>query len=553
MQRSSSSSSSIESPWTVALPCTPKGSNAKEHTREEWETLRPRFTELYLSERRRLSDVSRILREDYGFHATDKQYKDRIRKWGLKKNFKDEEKRKALSAGLSTARSGDQGIPHRRLKRFAKEQKLVYVQGNALELRLPPQPTVEYGMVLEFPRYLFDTSLDSNAQTLYEAFAAIDRLAVARMPLLSFEVIGVSDTCVRYGLRRVERKAMPGVSFEMMPSGQDPTGREVGMGIRYCASVSTVLSRVQAGREEHPTHRALFHAISHSIYKACQYIFSPGSNPHNQHLYQAHRTVYTPAKNPYNDVPIPLGKSPEVRCLHYNATAQTAQNLFLRVMAQASLASCVLAVSEVTDAEMFSIPHIGSGIRTAVSQERDVVITLHQPVNIAMHLIRRGNLFAAALQFRPGHEGASIFMEGRMELEREKSPTLVAVVTGGPSSQQAWGPELPPATPRPPQNNGPTLTDDDAVEAEFENISQRAAIRTAFKYEPGRGAQFCTGQVKDFALVSRPMSAVEAQSEVGRTMEELVREGSLLDRKEPWKRGKLLQYYGHELCQGSAA
>ena len=61
--------------------------NSKDHTAEEWEGIRPRFTELYLSKGMRLADVSQILRDHHGFHATDKQYKDRIRKWKIRKNF----------------------------------------------------------------------------------------------------------------------------------------------------------------------------------------------------------------------------------------------------------------------------------------------------------------------------------------------------------------------------------------------------------------------------------------------------------------------------------
>src|SRR5687768_4349071 len=100
--------------------------NPKEHTPAEWEELRPRFTELYLHERKRLADVSRILREERGFHATDKQYKDRIRKWGVRKNFKDGEKREALITGIDT-QNGDHvaidgvAIPRHRLKRFARD------------------------------------------------------------------------------------------------------------------------------------------------------------------------------------------------------------------------------------------------------------------------------------------------------------------------------------------------------------------------------------------------------------------------------------------------
>jgi hypothetical protein len=53
---------------------------------QDWEDIREVFTQLY--EGRTLKDVERILRLEYGFRATDRMYKKRIKDWGLHKNCK---------------------------------------------------------------------------------------------------------------------------------------------------------------------------------------------------------------------------------------------------------------------------------------------------------------------------------------------------------------------------------------------------------------------------------------------------------------------------------
>lgn len=505
-------------------------SNLKEHAPEEWEALRPRFTELYLSERRRLADVSRILRDERGFCATDKQYKDRIRKWGLKKNFKNQEKREALAYGVGS-QCGEQianegtVIPRHRLKRFARDAKLLYVQRVVAGATLPAEPELSYDLVLDLSRSLFDQELDNDPRTLHSAFAAIDRLTKQRSPVLAFEVMGVSDTVVRYGLRRLERKTIPGLAMEMIYPPAKQTEMKQGLGVRFCGSLSALLPTYKAS-EEDEYHKALYNTFNMGLYKACQYVYCPGSNPNGQHLYKERRTVYRPYINPFDLLPIKPGQAPEVRCPQFNPSALAAQALYLRAMAHSLLASGVRGAPTIADAEMFSSPLLGSGYRVAISPRKDYVLTIKAPFNVAMHFIKRGDLVAGAIQFCPGHEGIPLFMEGQMEVEGANITRMLTAMRGSQPDVRSLAPETS-STPE------PFLTDDDAVETEFIDASYRAALQAVMprpQDNPG-----------EFALVSRPMTAAEETSGPGRLLSRLSAEASIVDRAEPWKQARKAQ------------
>lgn len=54
---------------------------------EEWERVRLAIRQLYIDEKKTLSEVSDILGTNYNFHASPKQYKNRFKQWGLWKNL----------------------------------------------------------------------------------------------------------------------------------------------------------------------------------------------------------------------------------------------------------------------------------------------------------------------------------------------------------------------------------------------------------------------------------------------------------------------------------
>ncbi|KAG4433124.1 hypothetical protein IFR05_011391 [Cadophora sp. M221] len=68
----------------------------RNHTHTDWELHRERFIHLYMEEDRQLPEVKAIMESQYGFSATDRQYKRRIAAWGLEKNIKDGDMRVML-------------------------------------------------------------------------------------------------------------------------------------------------------------------------------------------------------------------------------------------------------------------------------------------------------------------------------------------------------------------------------------------------------------------------------------------------------------------------
>ncbi|KAF7508309.1 hypothetical protein GJ744_009454 [Endocarpon pusillum] len=57
----------------------------------EWERHRSLITSLYTTEHKPLKEVISILKDQHGFIATPRQYKERIKAWNLRKNLKSEE------------------------------------------------------------------------------------------------------------------------------------------------------------------------------------------------------------------------------------------------------------------------------------------------------------------------------------------------------------------------------------------------------------------------------------------------------------------------------
>ncbi|KAK3317678.1 hypothetical protein B0T19DRAFT_446631 [Cercophora scortea] len=58
---------------------------------DEWDEFRQTIQELYQSKNMSLKDVMRTMEDKYGFRATQRMYKTRIKSWGLDKNFKESE------------------------------------------------------------------------------------------------------------------------------------------------------------------------------------------------------------------------------------------------------------------------------------------------------------------------------------------------------------------------------------------------------------------------------------------------------------------------------
>ncbi|KAK8041749.1 hypothetical protein PG993_006272 [Apiospora rasikravindrae] len=66
-------------------------------TDADWTKHRETITRLYWDENKPLKEVSSIMREQHGFHATDRMFKMRFSAWGLQKNLKKQDLQKIAS------------------------------------------------------------------------------------------------------------------------------------------------------------------------------------------------------------------------------------------------------------------------------------------------------------------------------------------------------------------------------------------------------------------------------------------------------------------------
>ncbi|SPJ78030.1 uncharacterized protein FTOL_06419 [Fusarium torulosum] len=57
----------------------------KEHTEDEWESMRDVIRKLYIKDNRKLNETMAILQARYGFAATEQMFKKRLKKWNLRK------------------------------------------------------------------------------------------------------------------------------------------------------------------------------------------------------------------------------------------------------------------------------------------------------------------------------------------------------------------------------------------------------------------------------------------------------------------------------------
>ncbi|KAF1955045.1 hypothetical protein CC80DRAFT_475126 [Byssothecium circinans] len=73
---------------------------------DRWETLKPVIEQLYLYEKRKVSDVVVLMRNDHGFDAGENQYKYHFKKWKWKRNIPSQKKASIATQLESRAQAG---------------------------------------------------------------------------------------------------------------------------------------------------------------------------------------------------------------------------------------------------------------------------------------------------------------------------------------------------------------------------------------------------------------------------------------------------------------
>lgn len=71
------------------------------HQPEEWEAMRPIIRQLYIDDKKTLTEVSKALEVSYNFRATPKQYKNRFKQWGYWKNLSTRDANRLIQMKVS--------------------------------------------------------------------------------------------------------------------------------------------------------------------------------------------------------------------------------------------------------------------------------------------------------------------------------------------------------------------------------------------------------------------------------------------------------------------
>ncbi|KAL4943822.1 hypothetical protein BDV06DRAFT_189052 [Aspergillus oleicola] len=120
------SSFSTPTPASSSEPATPR--LFKPRRSEDWKKFRDVIEQLYRNDQLKLKDVKRIMEQEHGFVATEKQYKDRLAAWGVRKNIKAKEinimirkqEQRAARGKQTVFRVAGHRVDRKRITRFVR-------------------------------------------------------------------------------------------------------------------------------------------------------------------------------------------------------------------------------------------------------------------------------------------------------------------------------------------------------------------------------------------------------------------------------------------------
>ncbi|KAH8820628.1 Clr5 domain-containing protein [Xylogone sp. PMI_703] len=103
----------------------------REHSATQWESMRGIIKQLYLDGKQPLPKVMAILRNEYGFNATARMYRQRLKSWGFRKNCSIQDVQRLVGYRLKMNSSKRKNTPEEdtMLEEIAEQQKiLTYVK-----------------------------------------------------------------------------------------------------------------------------------------------------------------------------------------------------------------------------------------------------------------------------------------------------------------------------------------------------------------------------------------------------------------------------------------
>ncbi|KAJ5183726.1 hypothetical protein N7492_001342 [Penicillium capsulatum] len=115
-------------PFPSTLSPQPPSNVFRPRRSDDWHKYRETIESLYRDPRLKLRNVKSIMEEEHNFYASEKQYKDRLAAWNIRKNIKAKEvhlmirkKKKRAAKGKQTAfRVNGQDVDPKRIARFVR-------------------------------------------------------------------------------------------------------------------------------------------------------------------------------------------------------------------------------------------------------------------------------------------------------------------------------------------------------------------------------------------------------------------------------------------------
>ena len=120
---------------------------------EDWQQYRSVIESLYRNDQLKLRDVKRYMEQTYNFVASEKQYKDRLAAWNVRKNVKakqvhymlHKQRKRAAQGKLTAFRVSGQEVDAKRIARFVRRYGASW---DSIDNEEAPEPSMHICIIL---------------------------------------------------------------------------------------------------------------------------------------------------------------------------------------------------------------------------------------------------------------------------------------------------------------------------------------------------------------------------------------------------------------------
>ncbi|KAJ9485836.1 hypothetical protein VN97_g7531 [Penicillium thymicola] len=265
---------------TYSTPISPQSPNVFRPRRsDDWHEYREIIEQLYRNDQLKLRDVKRIMERDYKFFASEKQYKDRLAAWHVRKNIKAKEvhlmlrkQQKRAAQGKQTAfRVNGQNVDPKRIARFVRRYGTSWDTNRGKEPETEtqsPEPQTPSDMTCYTPEPTDEHSVTTPISPLPDMQSPTREMPP--YPLSSYDPNHLEN------LPDLELEETPPMPMSMHPIQPQPRHIQ-----SYHHSIGNHLSHGAHGsHNSHPSHPVHGSHASHAVHNAHNAHSSHGSHAH---------------------------------------------------------------------------------------------------------------------------------------------------------------------------------------------------------------------------------------------------------------------------------